>query len=144
MCAHGISCEVACGVPCVYYNTYAKVLSLHWCDGCWGSPGHATYHNVEEYTPADVSAWRLDYQGEDAVVETESANIIITKADLDSGVGTNITRTTISISSMTVRRSLSTDRRVYSGRAHGTAVAGQVLGQKLGGKADSSIYAVPV
>lgn len=106
--------------------------------GAGGSPGHATYHNVEEYTPADVSLpggsttkaktlwWRI-----------ESANIIITKADLDSGMGTNINSYNY-IHQLDDSQAISSteSKRYTQGAPTGTAVAGQVLGQKLGGKAD--------
>lgn len=102
------------------------------------SPGHATFHNVHEYTPESVVLpgggttrpktlwWRI-----------ESANIIITKSDLDTGVGTNSNSYAYIHQLDDTQAISSTAPKTYTqGAPTGTAVAGQVLGQKLGGKAD--------
>ena len=81
--------------------------------GGGSSPGHATFSVVG--TPSDKNIiWRVD-----------SANVMITKSDLDTGISTNP-------QSYAYVHQL--DDTQTKANPTGTAVAGQILGKKLGGK----------
>jgi hypothetical protein len=83
--------------------------------GAGGTPGHATFSLISEDTDKNM-VWR-----------TESANKLITSADLDKGTATN---------SQSYAYIHQLDDTQSSANPTGTAVAGQVLGAKLGGTND--------
>lgn len=106
------------GMPTPDKATY-HIFTSTSTQKCWlysgggGSPGHATFSVVG--TPTDKNiVWRV-----------ESANVMITKSDLDTGSVTNA-------QSYAYIHQL--DDTQTTANPTGTAVAGQILGAKLGGK----------
>ena len=108
--------------------TTTKTQRCYLYTGAGGnSPGHAVFHNVEEHTTSGQSLpGGAETKGKTLWWRIESADVIITKDDLDTGTGTN------SNSYAYVHQ---LDDTATNSTPTGTAVAGQVLGKKLGGKA---------